>query len=135
MRNSVCWTWSPQLPFSLFGTFGLYFQRIGWRSMKCSFVGLLGSSEFTTENSNTSVSDNFFYTHIKILIFLWASQYTDRKIQKRIEKLHDFSVRDNSQTEKIYTHIKMLIFLTGFLKLTEKYYARTEKLHLFCGVI
>jgi len=103
------------------------------------YIKSLIQSTYTSGNSNTSVSDEFFCAFFtvrteKYQFFLCVSLYTDRKIQKRTEKLHDFSVRDNSHTEKIYTHRKMLIFLTVFLKLTEKYYTHTEKMLIILWV-
>jgi hypothetical protein len=73
-------------------------------------------------------SMRFFGTHRKMPIILWVRKYTDRKIQKHTEKLHYFSVRDNTHTEKINTHRKIVTILSAPSKLTEKLYARTEKL-------
>jgi len=55
------------------------------------------------------------YTHRKLLIFFGFHNMLTEKYKKRTEKLHNFSVHDN-------THM-------------EKYYARTEKLQLFYGFL
>jgi hypothetical protein len=79
------------------------------------------------------VGDEFFCAFFSVRtekkpIILWVSKYPVRKIRKPTEKLHDFSMRENTHTEKICTHRKIVIFLTVFSKRTEKYYTRTEKL-------
>jgi len=113
---------------------GLYFHRIGWRSIKmflCSITGLLLNSLLKTR---ILLSDEFFCVFFSLCTekYYFFSEFHNILIEKY--KKSNFSVRDNSHTEKIYTHRKILIFLTGFLDLTEKYYARTE-IHLLCGFI
>jgi len=54
----------------------------------------------------------FFGAHRKITIFLSVSKYPDKKIRKPTEKLYDFSMCNNTHTEKISTHRKMQLILS-----------------------
>jgi hypothetical protein len=73
-------------------------------------------SDWHTWKLNTSVDDEFFYAFFSVPTgkcqLFWVRNYTDRKIQKRTEKLHYFSVRDNTHGKKINTHRKIVTIMS-----------------------